>query len=92
MLKIVQDRYTTGTRYEMMRMMYCATWVQVTARMPPRTEQNSTPSRPTKTPTLKSSPMKREMMSPTPVTWAMRYVNEHATAPTMPTIRAAFPP
>ena len=53
-------------------MMYCATWVQVTERMPPRTEQNSTPRSPTKTPTLKSRPMKRETMSPTPVTWAMR--------------------
>ena len=36
----------------MIRMMYCATWVQVTERIPPSTEQNSTPSRPTKTPML----------------------------------------
>ena len=53
-------------------MMYWATWVQVTAFMPPSTEQKSTPSRPTKTPMLKSRPMKRETIRPTPVTWAMR--------------------
>ena len=53
-------------------MMYCATWVQVTDFMPPSTEQNSTPIRPTKTPTLKSSPMKRETIRPTPVTCAIR--------------------
>ena len=37
-------------------------------------------------------PMKRATMSPTPVTWAVRYVNEQTMAPTTPTIRAAFPP
>jgi hypothetical protein len=52
MLNIVHDRYTTGTRYEMIKMMYCATWVQVTERIPPSTEQKSTPSKPTKTPML----------------------------------------
>ena len=41
-------------------MMYWATWVHVTDFMPPSTEQNSTPSRPTNTPTLKSRPMKRD--------------------------------
>ena len=56
----------------MIRMMYCATWVQVTDCMPPSTEQNSTPRSPTKTPTLKSRPMKRETMRPTPVTCAIR--------------------
>ena len=61
-------------------MMYCATWVHVTDFIPPRTEQNSTPSSPTNTPTLKSRPMKRDTMRPTPVTWAIRYVKEHATA------------
>ena len=73
-------------------MMYCATWVQVTDLMPPSTEQNSTPSRPTKTPTLKSSPMKRETIRPTPVTCAIRYVNEHTIAPMTPTMRAWLPP
>ena len=53
-------------------MMYCATCVQVTDLMPPSTEQNSTPRSPTKTPTLKSSPMNRETISPTPVTCAIR--------------------
>ena len=53
-------------------MMYCATCVQVTDFMPPSTEQKRTPIRPTKTPTLKSRPMKRETMRPTPVTCAMR--------------------
>ena len=32
----------------MIRMMYCATCVQVTDLMPPSTEQKSTPIRPTK--------------------------------------------
>ena len=40
--------------------------------MPPSTEQKSTPTSPTKTPMLKSSPRKRATISPTPVTWAMR--------------------
>ncbi len=53
-------------------MMYCATWVQVTDFIPPSTEQKSTPMRPTNTPTLKSMPMKRATIRPTPVTWAMR--------------------
>ena len=73
-------------------MMYCATWVHVTERMPPSTEQNSTPSRPTKTPTLKSRPMKRETIRPTPVTCAIRYVKEQATAATTPMRRAEVPP
>ena len=70
--KSCQDSTTTGTRYEMMRMMYCATCVQVTERIPPSTEQKRTPMRPTKTPMRKSRPMKRDTMRPTPVTCAMR--------------------
>ncbi len=72
-------------------MMYCATCVQVIERMPPRTEQKSTPMSPTKHPTLKSRPMKRETMRPTPVTWAIRYVNEQVIAAMTPTIRAVLP-
>ncbi len=53
-------------------MMYWATWVHVTDFIPPSTEQNSTPRSPTNTPTLKSSPMNRETISPTPVTCAIR--------------------
>ncbi len=90
--KTTQERYTTGTRYEMIRMMYWATWVHVTDFIPPSTEQNRTPRSPTNTPTLKSRPMNRETMSPTPVTCAMRYVNEHATAPTTPMSRGMLPP
>ena len=72
MVKIFHESTTTGTRYDVMRMMYWATCVQVTAFMPPSTEQKSTPMSPTKQPTLNSRPMKRETMRPTPVTWAMR--------------------
>ncbi len=49
-----------------MRMMYCATWVQVTAFMPPRKEHTRMPARPTNTPTWNSRPVKREVMMPTP--------------------------
>ena len=73
-------------------MMYWATWVQVTERMPPRTEQNKTPIRPTKTPILKSMPMNRETIRPTPVTWAIRYVKEQRIAASTPMMRAAEPP
>ncbi len=51
-------------------MMYCATWVQVTARMPPSIEHTRMPPRPTNTPTPNSSPVKREVMMPTPITCA----------------------
>ena len=90
--KMVHDMYTTGTRYEMIRMMYCATCVHVTDFIPPRTEQNSTPIRPRKTPTLKSMPMKRATMKPTPVTCAIRYMSEQAMAATTPMTRAMLPP
>ena len=76
----------------MIRMMYWATWVHVTDFIPPSTEQKSTPRSPTNTPTLKSRPMKRATIKPTPVTWAMRYVKEQAMAPTTPMIRGMLPP
>jgi hypothetical protein len=50
----------------MMRMMYCATWVQVTARMPPRKEHTRMPARPTNTPVSKAMPRKRLVTMPTP--------------------------
>ena len=46
--------------------MYCATWVQVMARMPPRNEQTRMLARPRKMPTEKSTPVKREVIRPTP--------------------------
>src|SRR3989442_488740 len=39
-----------------MRTMYWATWVQVTARMPPSIAQTRIPARPTNTPTPNSRP------------------------------------
>ena len=50
----------------MSRMMHCATWVQVTARMPPRKLHTSTPPRPTKMPSSKVKPVSRVVMRPTP--------------------------
>ena len=47
-------------------MMYCATCVQVTARMPPRNEHTRMPANPKNTPTENSTPMKRVTTSPTP--------------------------
>ena len=73
-------------------MMYCATWVQVTDFMPPRTEQKRTPTSPRNTPMLKSMPINRATMNPTPVTWAMRYMSEQAMAPRTPMMRAMLPP
>ena len=51
-------------------MMYWATWVQVTARMPPSIEHTRMPSRPTKIATSKPMPRKREVMMPMPKHWA----------------------
>ena len=50
----------------MIRMMYCATWVQVTARMPPRKEHTRIPASPRNTPTPNSTPVNRLVISPTP--------------------------
>ena len=44
------ERNVTGTRYAVMRMMYCATCVQVMDFMPPSSEHSRTPERPTNTP------------------------------------------
>jgi hypothetical protein len=46
--------------------MYCATCVQVTARIPPRKEQTRTPPRPTKMPISKLKPVRCEVIRPTP--------------------------
>ena len=47
-------------------MMYCPTWVQVTARMPPRKEQTSMPPSATKMPSSNEMPVMRVVMMPTP--------------------------
>ena len=60
----------TGMRYATIRMMYCATCVQVTARMPPNIEQTRMPARPTKTASSNDMPRNREVMMPTPNTCA----------------------
>ena len=54
----------------MIRMMYWATWVQVTARMPPSIEHTRMPARPTKTATPNGICRKREVTMPTPTIWA----------------------
>ncbi len=63
---ILTDSQTTGIRYAMIRMMYCATWVQVTARIPPKNEQTNMPASPTNTPSSNATPRKRDVMMPTP--------------------------
>ncbi|MNL48355.1 hypothetical protein D3C87_1712070 [compost metagenome] len=60
------DSHTTGSMYATIRMMYCATCVQVTARMPPRNEQTRIPARPAKIPISKARPVRREVIRPTP--------------------------
>ena len=57
----------------MIRMMYWATWVQVTDSMPPSTEQKSTPIRPTKYADVVVDADEAGDDEPTPVTWAVRY-------------------
>ena len=51
----------------MISTMYCATWVQVTARMPPSIEQTRMPARPTNTPYSNGMPIRRDMTKPVPV-------------------------
>ena len=46
--------------------MYWATWVQVTAFIPPRNEQTRIPARPTNTPIPNSRPVNRLAIRPTP--------------------------
>jgi len=58
--------------------------------MPPGSEHSSTPERPTKTPTSYETPTSRDVMMPTPVTWAVTYVKETTIAQTAPVTRAAF--
>ncbi len=48
----------------MISTMYCATWVQVTPRMPPSIEQSRMPSSPNHTPTLNGMPKARAAMVP----------------------------
>ena len=48
----------------MMSTMYCATWVQVTARIPPSIEQSRMPSRPNQTPTSNGMCRARDAMVP----------------------------
>ena len=60
------DSHTTGIMNAMMMMMYCATCVHVTARMPPRKLHTRMLPRPMNTPTKKSSPVRRAAMRPTP--------------------------
>ena len=55
-----------GTRNAVIMMMYCATWVHVTARMPPRNEHTRMPASPKKIPIVNSTPMKRAAIIPTP--------------------------
>ncbi len=64
------DSQMTGMRYATIRMMYCATCVQVTARMPPSMEQTRMPARPTNTASSNDMPRNREVMMPTPNTCA----------------------
>ena len=66
MLVCLTDSHTTGTMYAMIRMMYCATCVHVTARMPPRNEQTRMPPRPTKMPISNARPDRRAVITPTP--------------------------
>ncbi len=54
-----------GIRKATRMMMYCATWVQVMPRMPPRKEQTRMLASPRKMPTEKSTPVKREAIRPT---------------------------
>ncbi|MNF06528.1 hypothetical protein D3C80_2064950 [compost metagenome] len=54
-----------GIRKATRMMMYCATCVQVMARMPPRKEHTRMLARPRKMPTEKSTPVKREAIRPT---------------------------
>ena len=48
----------------MISTMYCATWVQVTARMPPSIEHNRMAPRPTQMPTLNGICNARAAMVP----------------------------
>ena len=47
-------------------MMYCATWVQVMARMPPRKEHSKTPPKPNKMPISNCTPVNRDAIRPMP--------------------------
>ncbi len=58
--------------YATIRTMYWATWVQVTARMPPSIEQTRMPRRPTNTATSKGICRNRDVMMPTPTVCATR--------------------
>ena len=46
--------------------MYCATWVQVMAFMPPRNEHSNTPPRPNRMPISNCAPVSREAIRPMP--------------------------
>ena len=50
----------------MIKMMYWATWVQVTARMPPRKEHTKMPPSPKKMPNSNATPVSRVVIKPTP--------------------------
>ncbi len=50
----------------MIKTMYCATWVQVTALIPPRNEQTRMPPRPSQIPTSNGTWVRRVVINPTP--------------------------
>ena len=61
--KFSQD---TGIKNASRITMYCATCVQVIARMPPRKEHSSTPPRPSMMPISNCTPVRRDAIRPTP--------------------------
>ena len=75
----------------MIKMMYCATCVQVTARIPPSIEHTRMPSSPTKIAISKGMSRKREVMMPMPKHCATIYVKDAQNSTITPQMRAVLP-
>jgi hypothetical protein len=60
------DSQDTGFKKASNSTMYCATCVQVMARIPPRNEHSSTPPSQNMMPISNCTPVSREAIKPTP--------------------------
>ena len=86
------DIQMTGTKYAMIKTIYCATCVQVTARMPPSMEQSRMPRSPNQTPTSNGIKRALEAIVPVALICAVTYVKDATTRIIVATKRAALPP
>ena len=82
----------TGIKYAIINTMYWATWVQVTALIPPSIEHINILAKPTYTAILKGISSATDAIVPVALIWAVTYVNEATVKTITADNLAMFPP